>query len=128
MTHFSCSTAYRDFRSLTRTALTPALAITAGMLLAAPAIAADETAQMTLGKQLFISGTAPSCAICHTLKDAGTEGEIGPHLDDLKPTAARVKKAIVEGVGVMPSFAGKLTAEQIDALALYVSRASGGSQ
>ncbi|WP_276329907.1 c-type cytochrome [Simplicispira suum] len=65
--------------------------------------------------------------MCHTLQDAGTEGAIGPILDDLKPTAARVKKAVMEGVGVMPSFAQKLTAAQIDALALYVSRASGGS-
>ncbi|WP_420542616.1 c-type cytochrome [Simplicispira suum] len=118
---------HRSFPCLVRTTAMPLLAFAAAIVLATPAIAADDAAQMTLGKQLFISGTAPSCAVCHTLQDAGTEGAIGPILDDLKPTAARVKKAVMEGVGVMPSFAQKLTAAQIDALALYVSRASGGS-
>ncbi len=75
-----------------------------------------------------MSGAVPSCAICHTLQDAEAEGAVGPVLDELKPTAARVKKALIEGVGIMPSFAEKLTPAQIDALALYVSRASGGSK
>ena len=85
--------------------------------------AADEAAQMALGKKLFSSIT-PACALCHTLKDAGAEGTIGPALNDLKPDAARVSKALHDGLGAMPSFKGTLTEEQIAALALYVSRAS----
>ena len=51
---------------------------------------ADEAAQMQRGKQLFTSAAVPACAVCHTLKDAGAEGAIGPVLDELQPDAARV--------------------------------------
>lgn len=117
----------RGFPHLVRTALTPLLAL-AGALLVVPAMAGDDAAQMEIGKQLFISGATPACAICHTLKDAGAEGAIGPILDELKPSAERVKKALMEGVGAMPSFAATLTEPQMAALALYVSRASGGAK
>lgn len=50
---------------------------------------------------------------------------VGPVLDDLKPNAARVNKALHDGLGAMPSFKATLTEEQIDALSYYVSRASG---
>ena len=100
----------------------PALLLASG-LSAGGANAADEAAQMALGKKLFSSIT-PACALCHTLKDAGAEGTIGPALNDLKPDAARVSKALHEGLGVMPSFKDMLTEAEIDALALYVSKAS----
>lgn len=83
---------------------------------------------MTLGKQLFTAGAVPACAICHTLKDAGSEGAIGPVLDELQPEAERVAKALREGVGAMPSYAGKLTDAQIGALATYVATASRGKK
>lgn len=88
----------------------------------------DHAAQMTLGKQLFTTGAVPACAICHTLKDAGTEGAIGPVLDELQPDAARVTKALQAGLGVMPSYAGKFTDAEIKALATYVSYASRGEK
>ena len=103
----------------------PALLLAAG-LCGTAASAADEAAQMALGKQLFITGATPACAICHTLKDAGSEGAIGPVFDDLQPDAARVSKALHDGLGAMPSFKDTLTEAQIAALALYVSRASRG--
>lgn len=80
---------------------------------------------MALGKKLFTTGAVPSCALCHTLKDAGTEGAVGPVLDDLKPNAARVNKALHDGLGAMPSLKATLSEAQIDALSYYVSRASG---
>lgn len=106
----------------------PALLLAAGLCgtAASAASAADEAAQMALGKQLFTIGAAPACAICHTLKDAGAEGAIGPVFDDLQPDAARVSKALHDGLGAMPSFKDSLTEAQIAALALYVSRASRG--
>lgn len=106
----------------------PALLLAAGLCStgASAAGGADQAAQMTLGKQLFTIGATPACAICHTLKDAGSEGAIGPVLDDLQPDAARVSKALHDGLGAMPSFKDTLTEEQIAALALYVSRASRG--
>ena len=90
--------------------------------------APDHATQMTLGKQLFTTGAVPACAVCHTLKDAGTDGAIGPVLDELKPEAARVAKAVRTGLGVMPAYAGKLTDAEIDALAYYVAKASHGEK
>ncbi len=108
-------------------ALVPALALlAAGLASAGAPPAADEAAQMELGKQLFTVGAKPACAVCHTLKDAGSEGAIGPVLDELKPEASRVAKALREGVGAMPSFRDTLTDAQIAAVSLYVSRASRG--
>ena len=49
-------------------------------------------------------------------------------LDELKPEASRVTKALIEGVGAMPSFRDTLTDAQIAALALYVSKASRGEK
>lgn len=105
--------------------LVPALALlVAGMVTTGGAHAADEAAQMELGRQLFLVGAQPACAICHTLKDAGAEGAVGPVLDELQPDAARVTKALRDGLGAMPSFKATLSEEQIAALALYVSKAS----
>jgi sulfite dehydrogenase len=63
--------------------------------------------------------------VCHTLADAGAAGAVGPVLDELKPDAARVAKALRDGIGAMPSYQGKLSDAQIAALAAYVAQASG---
>ena len=65
-----------------------------------------------------------TCGGCHTLEAAGTEGQVGPNLDDLKPDAAAVKKAIAEGPSVMPE--NLLQGEQADAVAKYVADNAGG--
>lgn len=88
----------------------------------------DQKAKMELGRKIFIQVAVPQCGVCHTLADAGTNGTIGAKLEELKPDAARVANAVRDGVGVMPSYADKLTAEQIEAVAYYVSRAVGGAQ
>jgi sulfite dehydrogenase len=90
------------------------------------ATAADDP-QMAEGRALFTGGAMPPCAICHTLKDAGATGAVGPVLDDLRPDEARVAAAVRGGIGAMPSFAGSLSDAQIRALAHYVAKASGGS-
>ena len=38
------------------------------------------------GKAIFASA---GCASCHTLKDAGAKGNVGPNLDSLKPSEQR---------------------------------------
>ena len=78
------------------------------------------------GKALFLKAV-PACAICHTLNDAGSEGAVGPVLDEIKPNAQRVAKALRNGLGSMPSYGSKLSDIQIEALARYVSKASGGA-
>ena len=106
-----------------RSAAACALLLAAGLCASAGAHAADEAAQMALGKKLFTTAT-PACALCHTLKDAGAEGAVGPVLDELRPDAARVAKALCDGLGAMPSFKATLSEAEIAALALYVSSAS----
>jgi cytochrome c6 len=100
----------------------------AGMPLASNAGDSDAQARMELGRKIFTQTAAPQCGVCHTLSDAGTTGEIGAKLEELKPDAARVANAVRDGVGVMPSYRGKLTDEQIQAVAYYVSRATGGGK
>ena len=75
------------------------------------------------GKQLFTS----NCGSCHTLGDAGTNGSVGPNLDDLKPDKARVQRQVINGGGPMPSFKGRLSDAQINAVATYVSSVAGQS-
>ena len=79
------------------------------------------------GRQLFVKDATPSCAICHTLADAGASGNIGPSLDELKPDAPRVAKALKTGINQMPAYP-QLSEEQVQALARYVARASGAAK
>ena len=73
------------------------------------------------GKVIFTK----QCGGCHTLKDAGTSGTKGPNLDQLKPAFARVQKQVTNGGAVMPAFKGRLTDEQIKAVARYVASHAG---
>ena len=74
------------------------------------------------GRKLFTSVT-PACALCHTLKDAGAVGQVGPSLDELKPDQARVVKALKNGINQMPAFP-QLTTAQVEALARYIEQAT----
>lgn len=78
------------------------------------------------GKTLFTSEAQPPCGSCHTLADAGTDGTIGPNLDDLQPSADRVERAMREGPGAMPRYTESLTADEQVAIAEYVEAAAGG--
>jgi mono/diheme cytochrome c family protein len=79
-----------------------------------------------LGRRVFNELSQPPCAACHTLKAAGATGTVGPSLDELKPDKERALQALRNGVGIMPSFADKLTREQIEAVAAFVAQVSGG--
>jgi len=74
------------------------------------------------GAQVFSSA---GCGGCHTLKAAGSSGTTGPNLDQLKPSAATVAAIVRSGAGVMPSFSGRLSEAQIQAVAQYVSSSAG---
>lgn len=97
-------------------------------LATAPAPAADDAAMLAQGRALFTSSATPPCGLCHTLKDAGTSGAVGPLLDELQPDAVRVGTALRNGIGAMPSYRATLKDEQIEALARYVAKASGGAK
>lgn len=101
--------------------------VAAAFLLAAGLGAAQanaDEAKLALGKTVFLEISEPQCALCHTLADAGSEGEVGPILDELKPDEERVKKAVTEGIGPMPANE-VLSQDEIDAVALYVSTVAG---
>ena len=76
----------------------------------------------TNGKQIFLTA---GCTGCHTLKDAGSTGTVGPNLDQKKPPESLVVNRVTNGRGVMPSFKGKLSRQQIQAVAKYVSSVAG---
>lgn len=76
------------------------------------------------GREVFLHRSAPTCGTCHVLKDARTRGGLGPDLDALELDAARVRQAVIEGLALMPSQKGVLTAEQIEAVVAYVLEAT----
>jgi cbb3-type cytochrome c oxidase subunit III len=80
-----------------------------------------KTVSGTNGKSIFQA----KCASCHTLKDAGTTGTVGPNLDQLKPPFSIVQKQVTNGGAVMPAFKDVLTDAQIKAVAKYVSSVAG---
>lgn len=102
-------------------------ALVAGLLAAAGVAGAQPF--MDEGRKLFNTGAPPlpACALCHTLQHAGAVGTIGPDLDDLKPDAGRVEKAVRNGMGPMPAFAS-LSDEQVRLLARYVVQATGAGK
>jgi mono/diheme cytochrome c family protein len=105
------------------------------------ALATAGLAQARTGEQIF---TAAGCAGCHTFAPAGSNGDIGPSLDELASAAGdrepgtsaedyvresltNPEAVLVEGFGnAMPSYEGRLTDEQIQALVDYMLQTGGG--
>jgi mono/diheme cytochrome c family protein len=74
------------------------------------------------GKEIF---AAQGCGSCHTLSDAGSSGTVGPNLDEAKPSFDKVVEMVTNGGGVMPSFKDKLSQQDINNVAAYVSSVAG---
>jgi mono/diheme cytochrome c family protein len=105
------------------------------------ALATAGLAQAKTGEQIF---TAAGCAGCHTFAPAGSNGNIGPNLDELASAAGDREPGksaeeyiresltapdafLAEGFGnAMPSYEGRLTDEQIQALVEYLQQTGGG--
>ncbi|HJZ38492.1 MAG TPA: cytochrome c [Solirubrobacterales bacterium] len=83
--------------------------------------AGGESAAVAAGKTVFTT----NCGSCHTLKEAGTSGEVGPNLDELEPDLATVEKQVENGGGGMPPFKGTLSPEEITDVATFVSTVAG---
>jgi sulfite dehydrogenase len=75
------------------------------------------------GEAVFASA---GCVGCHTLKAAGSTGNVGPNLDEAKPDVALVVDRVTNGKGVMPSFKGQLSEKQIQDVAAYVVASTHG--
>ena len=78
----------------------------------------------TAGEEVW---TFAGCGACHTLAAAGSEGQLrGPNLDDLQPDFDTVVRQVTNGGGGMPAFSERLTEDQIQDVAAYVSENAGG--
>ena len=78
--------------------------------------------KMDLGLDIFINKA--ECSTCHKLKSANSNGEIGPNLDQLRPTFEQVLAAVTRGIGVMPAFDGILNSKEIEAVSYFVSEST----
>jgi cbb3-type cytochrome c oxidase subunit III len=103
-------------------------------------LASAGLAQAKSGEQIF---TAAGCAGCHKFAPAGSNGNIGPTLDNLKTEAANMEPGksaeeylreslevpdafLVKGFpNAMPSFKGRLSDAQIKALIDYLLQNGG---
>ena len=74
--------------------------------------------KMDLGLEVY--NNKAQCGVCHVLQSAGSEGQIGPNLDILKPQMLQIISAVTNGIGVMQAWEGILTYEEIEAVAYYV--------
>ena len=74
--------------------------------------------KMDLGLDVY--NNKAQCGVCHTLQAAESKGQIGPNLDQLKPQIPQIIFAVTNGIGVMQSWEGILTYEEIEAVAYYV--------
>jgi cytochrome c6 len=77
----------------------------------------------TAGRKVFLTA---GCTGCHTLKDAGATGTVGPNLDQVKPPLALAVQRVTQGAGAMPSFKSQLSTKQIADVTAYVVTKTGG--
>jgi mono/diheme cytochrome c family protein len=83
--------------------------------------ASGASGDVAAGEHVFVSA---GCGSCHTLAAAHTSGTVGPDLDQLKPSEAAVVSQVTNGGPGMPSFSGRLTTTQIQAVAKFVASAT----
>jgi len=74
------------------------------------------------GAEVYASS---GCGNCHVLAAAGSDGRVGPNLDDAQPDFASVQSQVENGGGGMPAFEGDLSPEEIEAVSRYVAENAG---
>ena len=74
--------------------------------------------KMVLGLEVY--NNKAQCGVCHALQAAGSVGNIGPNLDQLKLPMSQIIYTVTNGIGVMSAWQGILTQEEIEAVAYYV--------
>jgi mono/diheme cytochrome c family protein len=68
---------------------------------------------------------AAGCGSCHTLAAANASGQVGPNLDEARPSYGTVVVMVTGGGGGMPSFKGQLSEQQIRDVAAFVATRAG---
>jgi mono/diheme cytochrome c family protein len=81
------------------------------------------TGDAAAGKTIF---TSAGCVSCHTLAAANATGTVGPNLDQAKPDFKLATARVTLGKGVMPSFKGQLSDQQIADVAQFVVASTSG--
>ena len=74
--------------------------------------------KMALGLDVY--SNKAQCGVCHTLQAAGSSGNIGPNLDQLRHSMSQIIYTVTNGIGVMQAWEGILTDKEIEAVAYYV--------
>ena len=74
------------------------------------------------GKSVFETA---GCESCHTMKAANAGGQVGPNLDETRPSFEAVRTKVTNGGGGMPSFSGQLSAQQVENVAAFVAKNAG---
>ena len=77
-----------------------------------------ETGDAANGEQVFV---AAGCGGCHTFSKAGSNGSVGPNLDDAAPSFDLVVTQVTNGGGTMPAFGDELSEQEIRDVAAFVS-------
>lgn len=76
------------------------------------------TGDAASGEQVFASA---GCGGCHTFAAAGSTGSIGPNLDEVSLSFDAVVEQVTNGGGAMPAFDDRLTQQEIDDVAAFVT-------
>jgi mono/diheme cytochrome c family protein len=97
-----------------------AAVVTVVMLFAGPIVVAEDKPEGEAGNRGQAVFTE-NCGSCHTLSRAGTNGSVGPNLDDISIDPAGVEAVVRNGTGSMPSFEGQLSDADITAVAQFVA-------
>ena len=71
------------------------------------------------GKAVFASA---GCGGCHTFEPAGSNGSVGPNLDDSSVSFDGAVKQVENGGGGMPPFKDQLSEQEIADVAAFVSQ------
>ena len=82
----------------------------------------DREGDAANGELVFVNN---GCGFCHTLKDVAADGNVGPNLDETKPSYDLVVERVTNGKGVMQSFTEDMTPQEIQDVAAYVSSVAG---
>ena len=85
--------------------------------------ALELTGDAAAGESLFAEG---GCGACHALSAAGSSGNIGPNLDESKPSYELAVERITLGQGGMPAFAEQFEPQQIADLSQYLVSSTSG--
>lgn len=75
------------------------------------------------GESIFASN---GCGSCHMLAAADASGNVGPDLDESKPTAELIVDRVTNGKGSMPAFGEQLDPQQIADVAAYIVASTDG--